>query len=102
MKAKSLSEIYDIFDPQEALSGETLKEFYVRRESPIDRHANALRSSGRPLKYLFVGSRGNGKSTELNRLSEILEDDLLIVPFSIRDKLNLYDIEYSEDFEKPN
>nr|WP_048144564.1 AAA family ATPase [Methanothrix harundinacea] len=96
MKAKSLSEIYDIFDPQEALSGETLKEYYVRRESPIDRHANALRSSGRPLKYLFVGSRGNGKSTELNRLSEILEDDLLIVPFSIRDKLNLYDIEYSD------
>jgi len=96
MKAKSLSEIYDIFDPQESLSGETLKEYYVRRESPIDRHANALRSSGRPLKYLFVGSRGNGKSTELNRLSEILEDDLLIVPFSIRDKLNLYDIEYSD------
>jgi hypothetical protein len=96
MKAKSLSDIYDIFDPQESLSGETLKEYYVRRESPIDRHANALRSSGRPLKYLFVGSRGNGKSTELNRLSEILEDDLLIVPFSIRDKLNLYDIEYSD------
>jgi hypothetical protein len=96
MKAKSLSEVYDIFDPQEALIGETLKEYYVRRESPIDRHANALRSSRRPLKYLFVGSRGNGKSTELNRLSELLEDHLLIVPFSIRDKLNLYDIEYSD------
>ena len=25
-----------------------------------------------------------------------MEDDLLIVPFSIRDKLNLYDIEYSD------
>ncbi|HPE63724.1 MAG TPA: AAA family ATPase [Methanothrix sp.] len=96
MKAKSLSEVYDIFDPQEALIGEKLKEYYVRRESPIDRHANALRSSRRPLKYLFVGSRGNGKSTELNRLSELLENDLLIVPFSIRDKLNLYDIEYSD------
>jgi len=96
MKAKSLSDVYDIFDPQEALIGETLKEYYVRRESPIDRHANALRSSRRPLKYLFVGSRGNGKSTELNRLSELLENDLLIVPFSIRDKLNLYDIEYSD------
>jgi Cdc6-like AAA superfamily ATPase len=96
MKAKSLSDVYDIFDPQEALSGETLKEYYVRRDSPIDRHANALRSSRRPLKYLFVGSRGNGKSTELNRLSELLEDHLLIVPFSIRDKLNLYDIEYSD------
>lgn len=96
MKAKSLSDVYDIFDPQEALIGETLKEYYVRRESPIDRHANALRSSRRPLKYLFVGSRGNGKSTELNRLTELLEEDLLIVPFSIRDKLNLYDIEYSD------
>jgi hypothetical protein len=96
MKAKSLSDVYDIFDPQKALSGETLKEYYVMRESPVDRHANALRSSRRPLKYLFVGSRRNGKSTELNRLSELLEDDLLIVPFSIRDKLNLYDIEYSD------
>ena len=96
MKAKSLSEVYDIFDPQEALFGEKLKEYYVKRESPIDRHANALKSSRRPLKYLFVGSRGNGKSTELNRLSELLEDDLLIVPFSIRDKLSLYDIEYSD------
>jgi len=96
MKAKSLSDVYDIFDPQEALAGEKLKEYYVRRESPIDRHANALRSSRRPLKYLFVGSRGNGKSTELNRLSGLLKDDLLIVPFSIRDKLNLYDIEYSD------
>lgn len=96
MKAKSLSDVYDIFDPQEALSGEKLREYYVRRESPIDRHANALRSSKRPLKYLFVGSRGNGKSTELNRLSGLLKDDPLIVPFSIRDKLNLYDIEYSD------
>ena len=65
MKAKSLSEIYDIFDPQEALSGETLKEYYVRRESPIDRHANALRSSARPLKYLLVGSRGDGQAQKI-------------------------------------
>ncbi|MDF0591039.1 hypothetical protein [Candidatus Methanocrinis natronophilus] len=59
MKAKSLSEVYDIFDPQEALIGETLKEYYVRRDSPIDRHANALRSSRRPLKYLFVAQSKN-------------------------------------------
>lgn len=96
MKAESLSDVYDIFDPQEALSGETLKDYYVKRKSPIERYANALRKSGRPPKYLFVGSRGNGKSTELNRLSEILKDDILIVPFSIIDKLSLYDIEYSD------
>ena len=74
MKAKVLSEVYDIFDPQEALSGDKLREYYVKRESPVKSLADIL-SSEKPLKYLFVGSRGNGKSTELNRLSELVKDD---------------------------
>lgn len=96
MKAKSLSEVYDLFDPQEALSGEKLREYYVSRTSPIDRCVNALKNSKKPLKYLFVGSRGNGKSTELNRLAELVENNLIIVSFSVKDKLDLYDIEYSD------
>ncbi|MHC1632035.1 MAG: P-loop NTPase fold protein [Methanotrichaceae archaeon] len=96
MKAKSLSEVYDIFDPQEALSGELLRSYYVKRESPIDRYANVIRSSKKPLKYLFTGSRGNGKSTELNRLSKILKKNMLVVPFSIKDRLNLYDADYAD------
>ncbi|MBN1323718.1 MAG: hypothetical protein JW986_06940, partial [Methanotrichaceae archaeon] len=96
MKARELSDVYDIFDPQEALKGEKLNEYYVKRESPIDRIGNALRKSKKPLKYLLVGSRGNGKSTELNRLAVSLEGDLLVVPFSIKEKLNLYDVEYTD------
>jgi hypothetical protein len=48
------------------------------------------------LKYLFVGSRGNGKSTELNRLSELVNDKLFVVSFSIKDKLNLFDVDYAD------
>lgn len=95
MKAKVLSEVYDIFDPQEALSGDKLREYYVKRESPVKSIADIL-SSEKPLKYLFVGSRGNGKSTELNRLSELVKDNLFVVSFSIKDKLNLFDVDYAD------
>ncbi len=95
MKAKVLSDVYDIFDPQEALSGDKLQEYYVERESPVKSLADIL-SSKKPLKYLFVGSRGNGKSTELNRLSELVKDKLFVVSFSIKDKLNLFDVDYAD------
>jgi len=95
MKAKVLSDVYDIFDPQEALSGDKLREYYVKRESPVESLADIL-SSEKPLKYLFVGSRGNGKSTELNRLSELVADTLFVVSFSIKDKLNLFDVDYAD------
>ena len=94
-KAKVLSNVYDIFDPQEALSGDKLREYYVKRESPVKSLADIL-SSEKPLKYLFVGSRGNGKSTELNRLSELVKDKLFVVSFSIKDKLNLFDVDYGD------
>jgi len=95
MKAKVLSNVYDIFDPQEALSGDKFREYYVKRESPVKSLADIL-SSEKPLKYLFVGSRGNGKSTELNRLSELVKDKLFVVSFSIKDKLNLFDVDYAD------
>ena len=95
MKAKVLSDVYDIFDPQEALSGDKFREYYVKRESPVKSLADIL-SSEKPLKYLFVGSRGNGKSTELNRLSELMKDKLFVVSFSIKDKLNLFDVDYAD------
>jgi len=96
MKAKALPEVYDIFDPQEPLSGEKLREYYVNRESPVERLSGILKVTKKPLKYLFVGSRGNGKSTELNKLSELVKDTLLVIPFSIRERLNLFDVEYAD------
>jgi len=95
MKARDLSDVYDIFDPQEPLRGDKLKEYYVKRPSPVESLANILLSE-KPLKFLFVGSRGNGKSTELNRLSELVSDTLFVVSFSIKDKLNLFDVDYAD------
>ncbi|MGB2841592.1 MAG: hypothetical protein WBC40_03820 [Halobacteriota archaeon] len=96
MKAKALPEVYDIFDPQEPLTGEKLREYYVNRESPVKRLSGILKTTKKPLKYLFVGSRGNGKSTERNKLSELVKEELFIVPFSIKDRLNLFDVEYAD------
>ena len=95
MKARDLSDVYDIFDPQEPLSGDKLREYYVERASPVKSLANIF-SSEKPLKFLFVGSRGNGKSTELNRLSELVSDTLFVVSFSIKDILNLFDVDYAD------
>jgi len=95
MKARDLSDVYDIFDPQEPLSGDKLREYYVERASPVKSLANIF-SSEKPLKFLFVGSRGNGKSTELNRLSELVSDTLFVVSFSIRDKLDMLDVDYAD------
>jgi len=36
MKARDLSDVYDIFDPQEPLRGDKLKEYYVKRPSPVE------------------------------------------------------------------
>ena len=95
MKAQVLSHVYDIFDPQEALRGDTLRDYYVKRESPVESLVTIL-SSKKPVKNLFVGSRGNGKSTELNRLAELVQDTLFVVSFSIKDKLNLFDVDYAD------
>lgn len=35
MKAKNLSEVYDLFDPQESLKGEKIRTYYVNRWSNI-------------------------------------------------------------------
>ena len=59
MKASNLSEVYEIFDPQEPLKDKKLKEYYVERESPIDNIIRAIRSTPKPSKILFTGTRGN-------------------------------------------
>jgi hypothetical protein len=47
-----------------------------------------------PVKVLFTGHRGSGKSTELNKLATMLEDKFFIVRFSILRTLNPQDMTY--------
>ncbi|NMG82803.1 MAG: AAA family ATPase [Methanosarcinales archaeon] len=96
MKASNLREVYRVFDPQEPLKGEWLKEYYVERESPIDAMIWAIKSADKPSKILFAGTRGNGKTTELNRLVDKIKNDFFVVSFSIKDRLDMMDVKYTD------
>ena len=96
MKASNLREVYRIFDPQEPLKDEGLREYYVERESPIDKMIQAIESANKPSKILFAGTRGNGKTTELNRLVDKIKDDFFVVSFSIKDRLDMVDVRYTD------
>lgn len=60
IKAKTLSEVYALFDPQKPLKGEKLKTYYVDRKSKIKEEVLWKKSSRNPLKMLFP-IQGNGK-----------------------------------------
>ncbi len=49
--------------------------------------------AGKPVKVLFTGHVGSGKSAELNRLSERLGDDFFVVRLDVQESLNLADLE---------
>ena len=99
MKAKDLSSVYRVFDPEKPLKGRELKEFYVERESPIMKIKNEiLNSPEKPLKILFTGARGNGKTTELNRLveDEEFKKKIEAVFFSVKDELDVVDVKHPD------
>jgi len=85
VKAKSLGEAIAAFNPREPLRGESLKAFYVEREhNPMERmRVYLLGLRQKPVKVLFSGHRGSGKSTELNRLAEVIKRRFFIVPVEL-------------------
>ena len=67
-KAKNLTDMVRVFDPVQPLSGTELTEFYVDRQSEsLAQMETRLRVARKdePIKLLFTGQRGCGKSTEL-------------------------------------
>jgi hypothetical protein len=95
MKAETLSEIYDLFDPQEPLKGEKLKTYYVDRKSKMTEDILwKIKSSRKPLKFLFPAIRGNGNTTELNKLTEEVEKELFVIFFNTKDKLDMVNVTY--------
>ena len=89
MKAHDLVQAFKNFKVEPLRSEDEFKEFYVERpeqtQSPIDEILERLKLSDNPEKYLFLGFRGCGKSTELYKLKIELEklDEFLPVMFSI-------------------
>lgn len=84
--ADKLEDVIFLFNPQKALDDAYLR-FYVDRHSPARRdmatqlRVNDLRR-GQPIKLLFTGHAGSGKSTELNQLCEDLGKEFFVVKVS--------------------
>ena len=98
LRADNLADAIAVFDPRAPLEGETLAEFYVNRpRNPLKRmeiYFQGLRD--RPVKMLFSGHRGCGKSTELNKLVEELRHHFFVVPVPLPEFVNLNTLTYQD------
>jgi len=101
-KATNLIEAYNNFVVEPLKTEEEFRDFYVERPkgapSPIEELKDRIENAESAKKYLFLGFRGCGKSTELNRLSRALnENRFLIVSYSIRE-LDVSDFDFRDFF----
>ena len=97
--ADNLLDAIYVFDPRKPLRDEELKAFYVARQgTPLADMRNLLLNNdlrrGEPVRLLFTGHRGSGKSTELNQLAYELRSKFFIVPVPMRDRAPLSDLTY--------
>lgn len=84
MRATNLKQVLTVFDPPRPLVGQDLHLWFTPRQgSPRRRLEIDLRASHRPSKILFVGHRGSGKSTELNKLTEEIQDAYQVIGFTV-------------------
>lgn len=97
-RADDLAGVIRLFDPRKPLSGEALQDFYIDRPgNPLQRmliYLQGLGLAGQPVKLLFTGHVGSGKSTELNKLATLLKNQFFIVNLDVRHSLNLADLTY--------
>ena len=101
-KATNLIEAYNNFVVEPLKTEEEFRDFYVERPknapSPIEELKDRIENADSAKKYLFLGFRGCGKSTELNRLFQLLDKDrFLIVRYSIRE-LDVSDFDFRDFF----
>jgi adenylate kinase len=86
--ADNLEDVIYLFNPIKPLDGKYLR-FYVNRGSTARRdmltwlRVNDLKR-GQPIKLLFTGHSGCGKSTELNRLCQELRQEFFVVKVSTK------------------
>ena len=95
MIASTLKEAIPLLDPMHPLSKEG--GFYIKRKrNPRNRLKTLLLNSREPVKLLFTGFRGAGKSTELNILSndDDIVNEFIVVKFSAVEHFNLSQFDY--------
>ena len=101
-KATNLIDAYNNFVVEPLKTEEEFKDFYVARPknapSPIEELKDRIENADSAKKYLFLGFRGCGKSTELNRLSRMIDRNrFLLVSYSIRE-LDVSDFDFRDFF----
>lgn len=84
MKAQNLQQAIQFFNPAEQLRGQLLRNWFIQRPQTSRQALRViLESEQRPVKLLFVGHRGSGKSTELNKLTEESADSFVTISFDL-------------------
>lgn len=101
-KATDLIGAYNNFVVKPLKTEEEFRDFYVERpegaSSPIEELRDRIENAESAKKYLFLGFRGCGKSTELNRLTRLLDRDrFLIVSYTILE-LDVSDFDFRDFF----
>lgn len=98
--ADELKDIYHLFNPDKALLNGELEKYYVEiDQNEINIKELQIRlelglETREPIKLLFTGHRGSGKSTALNRLILNLHRDFFIVKYNVLDLLDQNDVTY--------
>jgi len=98
MRASFLGKVIEYFNPMQSLN-EDRKDWYVDRpDNPHDEIKVLLLNDPTPLKILFSGHIGSGKSSALNCLTRDAEikGKFFIVQFSVERDLNIFDLTYSD------
>jgi GTPase SAR1 family protein len=99
---EDLKDIYHLFNPDKALFNDELRKYYVE----IDQNETNIKElqirlelgleTHEPIKLLFTGHRGSGKTTALNRLVTKLNERFFIVNYNVFDLLDNNDITYTD------
>jgi len=94
--ARSLADIIRVFNPQRPLEGETLKAYYADRNLDVRKRMQTYlgMASDNPVKMLFTGHTGSGKSTELNQLVTDLGNSFFVVKVRTSDTVAPTDLTY--------
>lgn len=84
MPAITLESAYNEFDPRQPITrGQINTQFVERALAPTHKMQVDLQLTRKPIKLLFVGHRGSGKSSELVYLAMRLEESFLAVPIPL-------------------
>ncbi len=97
-----LTRIFQRFNPDKALTNGELKDFFVeidenkKRIKKLETRLKMTIDINEPMKLLFMGHRGSGKTTALNKLVCGLDDSFFIVYYDVMDLLDPNDVSYTD------